>query len=185
MSFLEKDLEDIVFEAMNTIEGKEKLRSRGLIVNGKPFRQVEIGNYGRIDILTVSYYSNFGFVFSVYELKKDKIDRDALMQGCRYIEGIKQLFPDVLEHRKVSYNLILIGRDIDKKGSFVYLYNMMPRNVKIYNYSYDIDGLKFGLIPKTWCLSNPSFSDKITEISLSPGSKLLRNILKSTIQDDE
>jgi hypothetical protein len=47
MDFLEKDLEDIIFDSPN-----EELRKRGLNIWGKKKRQLNIGNYGRADIIT-------------------------------------------------------------------------------------------------------------------------------------
>ena len=48
MKFLEKDLEDIIFEAP-----REELAKRGLHIEGKMYRQLRIGNYGIADLVTI------------------------------------------------------------------------------------------------------------------------------------
>jgi hypothetical protein len=47
MNFLEKNLEDIIFETH-----ENKLRDRGLEISGKKLRQLRIGNYGIADMIT-------------------------------------------------------------------------------------------------------------------------------------
>lgn len=47
MNFLEKNLEDIIYETNN-----KYLRERGLFINGIKKRQLRIGNYGIADIVT-------------------------------------------------------------------------------------------------------------------------------------
>ena len=48
MNFLEKNLEDIIFETDNV-----DLRKRDLFIFGKKKRQVRIGNYGTCDTMVV------------------------------------------------------------------------------------------------------------------------------------
>lgn len=83
MKFLEKDLEDIIFNADN-----ESLQSRGLEIRGFKKRQLNIGNYGIADIVTFerSNYIDEEYaeyvggenkthsrpIITVYELKKNK-----------------------------------------------------------------------------------------------------------------
>ena len=78
MKFLEKDLENIIWESDN-----EKLREKGLEIYGKKFRQIRIGNYGVADLITVDrrkdcFDGNF-LDITVYELKKEK----AGISACR------------------------------------------------------------------------------------------------------
>ena len=53
MDFLEKDLEDIIWDASKTNEGRSILSKRGLDIEGKMFRQVSLAEYGRIDLASV------------------------------------------------------------------------------------------------------------------------------------
>lgn len=80
MKFIEKNLEDIIFQS-NRLE----LSKRGLNLRGKIFRQVRIGNYGTADLVTIkkpNFYSKSEwnnpyhderFLVTIYELKQEKI----------------------------------------------------------------------------------------------------------------
>jgi hypothetical protein len=75
MKFLEKDLEDIIWEASN-----ERLQENGLDISGKKYRQLRIGNYGIADIVSVTkpYYHEYfkkhqKGIITIYELKKELI----------------------------------------------------------------------------------------------------------------
>lgn len=55
MEFLEKkDLEDIIWEAYQSEYGKYELFNKGLSISGKMYRQVNLGDYGILDLMTVS-----------------------------------------------------------------------------------------------------------------------------------
>ena len=54
MKFLEKDLEEIIFETSN-----KELNERGLFVYGKKYRQLRIGNYGVADLVVVDRTPNY------------------------------------------------------------------------------------------------------------------------------
>jgi hypothetical protein len=141
MKFLEKDLEQIIFET-----SEHDLDERGLFVPGKRLRQVNIGNYGIADMIT--YYRNpfdKEIVITVFELKKDLITVDAFLQAIRYCKGIREY----LEHRKfnsfkyeIKYNMVLVGSGIEDKSGFIYITDF-SENISFYTYSYKFDGLRF------------------------------------------
>lgn len=182
MNFLEKDLEEIIYESMTTRKGRTELHNRGLCVSGMPFRQVKLGEYGRLDLVTLhmekckttdKYLCNI----TVYELKKKQIDANALMQGCRYLTGLRHLF-NYSERIIFDFSLCLIGRSVCQ-GDFLYLCNHLPENIEIYTYNYRIDGISFSCVNNgNWALTQPSFEKDIVKISSSPGFPLLRNILR-------
>jgi len=150
MEFLEKHLEDIIWEA-----GNEKLKERGLPIEGKKLRQLRIGNYGVADIVTVKkrYFegSNIPYLdITVYELKKDKIGIGAFLQAVNYVQGIKTYLD---EYRGVQavFNIVLCGREVDDSGGFIYLTDLIDsyemvgsiNNLMYYTYNYSIDGIVF------------------------------------------
>lgn len=159
MQFLEKDLEDIIFES-----SKEKLKEKGLNIKGKLLRQVRIGNFGIADLISfkkeTSVYPEATYHhinITVYELKQNELNTNALAQASRYITGIKEYF----KHRNfftecvVEYNIVLIGSKIDKDSDFVYLCNYI-NNLDVYTYSYDLDGITFKVYG-SWYLNNNGF----------------------------
>ncbi len=144
--FLEKNLEEIIFETSN-----ERLQDRGLEITGKKKRQVKIGNYGVSDILTFEKDSEVldGTVYhcliiNVFELKKEKIDATALMQAYRYKKGIERY----LKHRgfsqRVFVRAVLIGQSICE-GDFCYMQEYID-SLSIYTYEYDFDGISFSKV---------------------------------------
>lgn len=146
MNFLEKDLEQIIFEA-----DKEELQKKGLPVYGKLFRQLRIGSYGVADLVSFNRHQDGGYPrlsVTVYELKKEKIGISAFLQALQYVKGIERY----LELRNfkftVDFSIILIGKTIDINSSFCFLsdliYNLSNDSfLNNYTYSYGLNGLEF------------------------------------------
>lgn len=150
--FYEKDLEEIIFNA-----SEEKLEEKGLCgFNGKKFRQLRIGNYGRLDLMTVSRITDPYISYldiTIYELKEDKIGISAFFQAISYARGIQRY----LTKRGFSNYRIkirLIGSEIDKSGSFCYLPDLFCNcnsnedfetvySIEYFVYKYDLDGILF------------------------------------------
>lgn len=168
MEFLEKDLENIIWEAND-----EQLENAGLEFNGKRFRQLRIGNYGVADLVTVrkeNIYSEYEYikngntkiidsylVITVYELKKDKIGIGAFLQAIGYIRGI-QSYLQKRNFEKFVFRLNLIGSEVDDSGNFCYLSDLIHisqpcdepmwsngyiEDVSFYTYHITLNGLKF------------------------------------------
>lgn len=163
ISFLEKNLEDIIFESAQTYEGIYALKERGLPIGGVPYRQVNFGSYGIADLITASVvkevgddtvygqfikgYDNFHVSnvlhFTVYELKKDEVNVGTLKQALNYAKAIKLIFSEKGNlNRYPKINIVLIGKSIEKTSSFIYMADFFS-NLSIYTYEYAIDGIKF------------------------------------------
>lgn len=163
MEFLEKDLEDIIYDAAVNGEGREQLYERGLDVPGKVLRQVNLGSYGIADLISI-YYSNKildleedGSIsktryvqITIYELKKDSVNINTLTQALRYKSGIKEL----IEHRfakfgdrlKVHINIVLVGKSYDRSNGLSWLLNELT-GIEIYIYKYSLTGVQFEEMP--------------------------------------
>lgn len=136
MNFLEKNLEDIIFETPNDL-----LHERGFFIFGKKKRQVKIGNYGIADIIT--YHRAGGRLFiNILELKKDKISTDTLLQSLNYAKGVSRYLQKRSFDFDVSLRIKLIGREIDTNSSFCYLPDFF-NSIEIYTYDYGFDGIHF------------------------------------------
>lgn len=146
MNFLEKDLEDIIFENDNDL-----LCERGLPISGIKMRQVNLGDYGIADLLTVERVPELNtLAVTVYELKKGKINTDALLQLSRYITGIKEYLIHRGSKCRVNIRGILIGDQIDTKTDFTFLYNLLEDIVSAYSYNYELDGMYFRQYCHDW-----------------------------------
>lgn len=163
----EKQLEDFIF---NT--NPEKLEEKGIALDYyKIKRQVKIGNYGVADLVSIKrpqykFYKDNSNIrkilykgcITIYELKRDSININALLQACRYLNGIKRY----LEKRGIdldhyNFEIKLIGSDLETNGDFIYLLKEFKDRVNecyecevgglvdIYLYSYNmtIDGISF------------------------------------------
>jgi len=161
--FLEKDLEDIIFES-----DKNELRKRGLHIYGKIYRQVRIGNYGIADLIEVKripseivngrmgeFASHLDI--TIYELKKDKIDFNAFMQAVKYAKGISRYFKKHRHNIRVQFRIVLIGSEISMNDDFTYITDMFTPDISsafyspainfvtFYKYKYNFDGIYFNV----------------------------------------
>lgn len=165
MDFLEKDLEEIVFNASN-----EELMKCGLWVNGKRFRQLKIGKYGVADMVTAKIqpteHKRKFIDITIYELKKEKINVDTFLQCLRYAKGIIQ-YIEQRSNIAVHTNIVMIGKKIDLSSSLIYLtdliyydYSVFPstglKQILFYTYKYNIDGLRF-VHESNYSLTNEGF----------------------------
>lgn len=143
MDFLEKDLEDIVFDTNNRL-----LIDRGLghtRLARKKYRQVKIGNYGIADLITVHFYEkSFNICIRVWEFKKGKINTDTFLQGMRYLKGVQRYLERRYKEKDYffDYQLILVGKDIDLSDSMCYIPDFFT-DVYFYTYKYNFDGIEF------------------------------------------
>lgn len=152
MNFLEKDLEEIIFNS-----NRDQLSERGLIVNGKIKRQLNLGKFGILDLLTIEkeqegYGSNL--VFTIYELKKDCIGISAFLQALSYARGIKLYLEKKRRIYHFSIKIVLIGKTIDTKGSFCFIPDLFQStppflhdgqitDINFYTFKYGIEGISF------------------------------------------
>ena len=137
MNFLERNLEDIIYNTSN-----EDLQSRGLDINGKKKRQLRIGKYGICDLITYrrTFWDTLEIV--IYELKKDKINFETFKQVLNYYKGILHYLRDRNFSQSVEVKIVLIGIHIDTQDSFVFLPDLTTK-IRLLTYTYNFDGIKF------------------------------------------
>jgi len=146
MRFLEKDLENIIWDNIHHKEDIRKLKSKGLTcLYSFPApvraRQLRIGNYGIADMVTLNRCSDEVYV-TIYELKKDEVNIDSLIQASRYAKGITRYLSARFETWNLHVDIVLIGNKINQ-SDWVYLFGSFINEVSIYTYDFDIDGLRF------------------------------------------
>lgn len=165
MNFLEKDLEEIIFNTP-----KEILSQRGLPIFGIKKRQLRLGKYGIADLVTIerdSLYFDSHYIITVYELKKDKIGISSFLQVLGYTKAIKTYLEDFRKITNFTIKIVLIGKELDTTGSFCYIPELFTNNsgfsplgqiidVNFYTYSFDINGFSF-LSHYGYGVDNPFF----------------------------
>lgn len=152
MDFLEKDLEDILYNSP-----QKQIRHRGLYFfsYNKIFRQVNLGNYGISDLITFKRWGIHDNLFTIYELKNKTLDASAFWQLVRYMKGFKHLLTQSNFNIK-NYKLrgVMIGRTLDTKSDFCYFPTVCP-SITYVTYDYKVDGINFNVGDDSYCLINP------------------------------
>jgi len=144
----EKKLEDFVCEHLSGKDHYEGFEDLGAEPCNFVFRQFDLAAYGIADIITFDIDYDGGLETTIYELKQNKINSDALVQVFRYKQGIKQ----ILESLSIESNIycILIGCGIDHANGLdvalssienlsVYSYDICPKTgvvLKFQNFTY-------------------------------------------------
>lgn len=153
--FLEKSLEDVIYDSANDFYQRELLIQHGLPIRGKMYRQLDLGAYGRADLVTF-HLSNKEFesrtlYVDVYELKRGVLTVEALLQANRYLTALETFFSetkDYCERFLFKGRVILIGSEIENRNDFSYLLCHLPsRNMdteyRFYTYEFRLGGLYF------------------------------------------
>lgn len=139
MDFLEKDLEEILHSA-----NQKDIQTRGLwdFEYTRIFRQVELGNYGRADLITFLRNRKYAHKVTVYELKNLTVDAAAYWQLVRYMKAVKTFLISWGCHNNVQVSGVLIGRKVDTKSDVCYIPDVNP-SVNIFTYDYHLGGMYF------------------------------------------
>jgi len=150
MTFIEKDLEDILFEYSSSYEKRYLLQERGLPImsHGTMLRQVDLAAYGIADLIDI-YVGCKSDVFSskfvqidLYELKKEEVNWETFHQVVKYMRSIQLFIDQYYPKTRLYLNAFLIGKQLDKSGNFCFTSSVF-NNINIYTYKYEIDGIKF------------------------------------------
>lgn len=172
MKFLEKNLEDIIYESDN-----ERLNQRGLPIKGAKLRQVKLGGYGVADLITIerepvcsnNKYYGHNIHITIYELKQIEIGYSALGQCCRYQQAITEI---IEKYKPIGYkiynytiDMVLIGYQITKGNDFCYVANN-DHFLRVYLYDYGLDGITFEL--STGWHKPLALYDLITKLNKEP-----------------
>jgi hypothetical protein len=130
--FLEKNLEDLIFENKASVVG------RGFpALHPTLCRQFRLPSGKCIDLLSFSVEENVLYA-SVFELKREKLTIQSLLQLLGY--GSEFLFSASPHFLRVEMDMVLVGNDYDQQLGLM-LTQMLP--VEVYLYKYTYDGLFF------------------------------------------
>lgn len=149
--FLEKTLEDIIFETSN-----DDLKERGLWIGGNKKRQVKIGNYGVADLITYEILQDISWNsylnITVFELKRKELNSGVLMQSIGYAKGIME-YLKTRNFTNYKISIVLIGGELNLHDNFIYIPSLFADydgcgfsalvSVHYYTYSYKFNGIFF------------------------------------------
>ncbi|MGF7213878.1 hypothetical protein GGR92_000018 [Spirosoma lacussanchae] len=156
MELLERELEDMIYEAGRTPESRADLAARGLPLNGVLTRQLQLPPYGIADLVSLTYEGRFRsnpdhpearirhFVVDIYELKRGPITYKTLGQACRYKTALEEQFGQYANYRtKFDFRINLIGNYLDRQDEdFMHLLASMPL-IRVYSFYFTYSGLHF------------------------------------------
>lgn len=129
--FLEKTLEDIIFE------NKAEIHKKGLPkFRSNTFRQFYLPSGKKIDIISFDLYQGTLWV-DLYELKKDTVDTASICQAYNYLHEFTGLIHGGFNDCHI--NIIMIG----KKYEPISLLNAMNINISVFVYDYGMNGPQF------------------------------------------
>lgn len=139
MTFLEKELEDLLFEMLKDPVKLTMERNFYCLGMLEWRRQVNLKKYGIADIVgikieTLEDEQKTKVTIHVIELKRDVINYATLGQASRYMSAIiKEVYEKINnEHEiKIDANISLVGSSIDMAGDFCFMLDTC-QNLRIY-----------------------------------------------------
>lgn len=146
MDFLEKDLEDLIYQTPIDNLKERGYRRESLLTH--VIRQPNLGHYGKPDLVEFGWhwFSDPGMhraFIRIVELKKGAIGLKACVQGARYRVGlmhwIREMKPFIEDDSSIE--VLMIGRELDLSDNVFLMAEL--EHFEFMTYSYDIDGLRF------------------------------------------
>ena len=148
MNILECEIEELLF---NNLKNEQLLRDRGFhYFEQHYYLHPNFGSYGIPDIVGVTIrdaelpeYKVMSA--TIYELKKESININTLLQASRYAKAINRVTTEIedLCINEVDIKIVLIGKKIDLGSDFVYVADICD-NLHLVTYSIDmIKGVSF------------------------------------------
>ena len=147
MQFSEKELETWIFNSH-----PDELSDKGFQINlsehHKKYRQIELGCYGRLDIITIGKdYEDFPMegtyphlIINIIELKIQKITADDIDQVLRYKYAVEEILKNknkINSSREI--NCYLVGPEI-QSGHFI---SNVIEDLYLVEYSFNLSGFQF------------------------------------------
>lgn len=129
--FLEKTLEDIIFENRHAIHNHGLPKFKNTV-----FRQLILPSGKKLDIF--SYDLIDGHIeIDIYELKRHSINTDAICQAYNYFMEVLQYTSG--KFKSIDIHIIMVGRYYDP----VMIFEKMGLPFSVYTYDYKLSGMTF------------------------------------------
>jgi len=129
--FLEKTLEDIIFE------NKDFIHNHGLPKFRKTvFRQFVLPSGKKLDIFSYDLIDG-NIVIDIYELKRYEINADAICQAYNYFMEVSGFV--AARFKSIDIHIIMIGRYYDP----IMIFEKINLPFSVYTYDYKLSGMTF------------------------------------------
>jgi len=135
-------MENVMSELIYNAD-KELLAEKGLEFPNKMFKNVNLGKYGKCDLVHFSKHeNNTVFHVDVISCNRDKISMSSFIDLVTCAKGIEKYLLDT--HGAITFFYFhLIAKEIDTKSNIVFLTDVLRDNVNFYQPIFDINGIKF------------------------------------------
>jgi len=156
MRILEKDLEDMIYNAYTQDGGRWRLAKRGLELQGYMLRQLPLQNGTIPDLVTFEHGKFDELQVQIIELKKGPIDFDTYKQAYGYLTYVRDLLKHLvfdnnagLAASKTEYEIVLVGSSASDELchlSYDLQFSHSPRGHRLSAYTYEFsafEGLSF------------------------------------------
>lgn len=134
----EKELEDLIYSKMQKNQ-KCPMTSETILYSDQQFK---LGAYGVADIVYAQDISvphgPMNILFTIIEVKKEKIKPESVGQLSRYIRGLTLILEELDVNYEFSVNGILVAPEIDMSGDVCFLTDLFD-DISVFTVSYDLD----------------------------------------------
>lgn len=138
---MENVMSELIYKA-----DKELLAKRGLNFPNKMLKNVDLGKYGKCDLVHFSKHEdNTVFHVDVISCNRDKISMSSFIDLITCARGIEKFVAENYGAICVFY-LHFVGKEIDSKSNIVFLPDVLSDNVFFYQYYANIEGIFFNKI---------------------------------------
>jgi hypothetical protein len=168
--FLERNLEDLIFENKSNIEQRGFPTLRDTLC-----RQFRLPSNKCIDLLSYSVEDNTLYA-SIFELKREKLGIQSLLQLLGY--GSEFLVNASPHFKRVELEMALVGLDYDKELGLM-LQQMLPVDLYLYKYTYN--GLFFKRMESMHELA--TWNQEVQNVLFTPSessTKLYNSLIESS-----
>jgi len=120
---------------------KELLAEKGLNFPNKMLKNVNLGKYGKCDLVHFSRDKQF-FEIDIISCNRDKISMSSFIDLVTCAKGIDKY---LIENHDacIHYNFHIIAKEIDSKSNLIFLTDVLDERVNFYQYKANINGIYF------------------------------------------
>lgn len=133
---MENVMSELIYKA-----DKELLAEKGLEFPFKMFKKVDLGKYGKCDLVHFTRHSGYVVHIDLISCNRDKISMSSFIDLVTCAKGIEKYLRN--NHNLVlTFHYHIIAKEIDSKSNICFLPDV-TENINFYLYKANINGIYF------------------------------------------
>lgn len=134
---MENVMSELIYKA-----NKELLTEKGLEFPCKMLKNVNLGKYGKCDLIHIKKQYHKPFEIDLISCNRDKISMSSFIDLVTCAKGV---FKYINENHEIVFkiNLHIIAKEIDSKSNIVFLPDIFTYAINFYQYKANINGIYF------------------------------------------